>query len=206
LDARVLAFTLAISLLTGLAAGLLPAWSLLAGDLIRGLKQGLGRTDAAAGGRRTRGALVVAEVALSLVLLVGAALTLKSLGALRSVDPGLDPHGVLTLDLGLPRQAYPEPRQASAFFDRVLARVRALPGVEAASTVDSVPLVDEGSMQPIAIAGRPAGLFAEQPEVAVRLISPEYFRTLRIPLRHGRDFTAADTADRPPVVLVSESM
>jgi putative ABC transport system permease protein len=206
LDTRVLAFTLAISLATGLAAGLLPAWSLLAGDLIRGLKQGLGRTDAAAGGRRTRSALVVAEVALSLVLLIGAALTIESLAALRRVDPGLDPHGVLTLAIGLPEQKYPEPRQQGAFFERVLERVRVLPGVEAAATVDSLPLIDGGSVQPIAIAGRPAAAMSEQPEVAVRLISPDYLRTLKVPLRRGRDFGTGDSLDRSAVVLISESM
>jgi putative ABC transport system permease protein len=206
LDTRVLAFTLGISLFTGLAAGLLPAWSLLAGDLILGLKQGLGRTDAAAGGRRTRSTLVVAEVALSLVLLIGAALTIRSLSALRSVDPGLDPHRVLTLAISLPEQKYPQPPKRIAFFDRVLERIRALPGVEAAATVDSLPLIDGGSVQPIAIAGRPAGAMSEQPEVAVRAISPDYPRALRVPLRRGRDFNAADSLDRAAVVLISESM
>jgi len=149
---------------------------------------------------------VVAEVALSLVLLLGAALTIKSLGALRSIDPGLDPHGVLTLSLAVPQAKYPQPREQSAFFDRVLERVRVLPGVEAAGTVSALPLVDGGSIQPIAIAGRPAGAMAEQPEVAVRLITPGYLRTLRIPLRRGRDFTAADRLDQPAAVLISESM
>jgi predicted permease len=207
-DLRILAFTLGISLFAGLAAGLVPARSFLGGDLHdlqRALQRGLGRTDGVVSGRRTRGALIVAEVALSLVLLVGAALTLESLGALRRVDPGCDPHGVLTLVLGLPQQKYPEPRQQSAFFDRVLTRLRALPGVQAAATVDWLPLTERGLTEPVAIAGRP-GVLAEQPEAAVRLISPGYLRTLRIALRRGRDFTAADALDRPAVVLISESM
>ncbi len=206
LDLRILAFTLGISLFTGLAAGLVPAWSSLGGDPQRALQRGLSRTDASATGRRTRGALVVAEVALSLVLLLGAALMIESLGALRHADPGCDPHGVLTLVLGLPQQKYPEPRQQSAFFDRVRTRLQALPGVEAASTVDCLPLTEPGLTEPVAIAGRSAGTMAEQPEVAVRLISPGYLRTLRIALRRGRDFTAADALDRPAVVLISESM
>jgi predicted permease len=113
---------------------------------------------------------------------------------------------VLTLVLGLPQQQYPEPRQQSAFFDRVLTRLRALPGVEAAATVDWLPLTEPGLNEPVAIEGRTTGALAEQPQVAVRLISPGYLRTLRIGLRSGRDFTAADTLDRPAVVLISESM
>ncbi|HSS47632.1 MAG TPA: ABC transporter permease, partial [Thermoanaerobaculia bacterium] len=187
LDLRILAFTLGISLFAGLAAGLVPAWSSLGGDLHRTLQRGLGRTDASAAGRRTRGALVVAEVALSLVLLLGAALMIESFGVLRHTDPGCDPHGVLTLVLGLPQQKYPEPRQQSAFFDRVLARLQALPGVEDAATVDWLPLTEPGLNDSVAIEGRPAGALAEQPQVAVRVISPGYLRTLRIALRRGRD-------------------
>jgi putative ABC transport system permease protein len=166
----------------------------------------VGRTDATVGGRRTRGALVVAEVALSLVLLLGAALMIESLGVLQRDAPGCDPHGVLTLVLGLPQQQYPEPRQQSAFFERVLTRLRALPGVEAAATVDWLPLTEPGLNEPVAIEGRTTGALAEQPQVAVRLISPGYLRTLRIALRRGRDFTAADALDHPAVVLISESM
>jgi predicted permease len=206
LDLRILAFTLGISLFAGLAAGLAPAWSFLRSDPHRALQRGLGRTDATAGGRRTRGALVVAEVALSLVLLLGAALMIESLGVLQRDDPGCDPHGVLTLVLGLPQQQYPQPRQQSAFFDRMLTRLRALPGVEAAATVDQLPLTEPGLNEPVAIPGRTTGALAEQPQVAVRLISPGYLRTLRIGLRRGRDFTATDALDRPAVVLISESM
>jgi predicted permease len=206
LDLRILAFTLGISLFAGLAAALAPAWSFLRSDLQRALQRGPGRTDTSAGSRRVRGALVAAEVALSLVLLLGAALMIESLGVLQRDDPGCDPHGVLTLVLGLPQQQYPEPRQQSAFFDRVLTRLRALPGVEAAATVDWLPLTEPGLNEPVAIVGRTTGALAEQPQVAVRLISPGYLRTLRIGLRRGRDFTAADTLDRPAVVLISESM
>jgi predicted permease len=206
LDVRILAFTLGISLFAGLAAGLAPAWSFLRSDLQGALRRGLGRTDAMVGGRRTRGALVVAEVALSLVLLLGAALMVESLAVLQRDDPGCDPHGVLTLVLGLPQQQYPEPHQQSAFFDRVLTRLRTVPGVQDAATVDWLPLTEPGLNEPVAIEGRTAGALAEQPQVAVRLISPGYLRTLRIGLRSGRDFTAADTLDRPAVVLISESM
>jgi putative ABC transport system permease protein len=216
LDLRILAFTVGISLFAGLAAGLVPARSFLGGDfrdLHRALQRG-GRTDAiaggagGAGGRRTRGALnplIIAEVALSLVLLIGAALTLESLRTLQHLATGCDPHGVLTWVIGLPQQKYPEPREQSAFFARMLTRLRALPGVQAAAAIDWLPLTEPGDTEPVVLPGRP-GTLAEQPTAAVRLISPGYLRTLRIVLRRGRDFTAADALDRPGVVLVSESM
>ena len=208
LDGRVLAFTLAVSLLTGVAAGLAPALPMTRPDLSAALKSGLGRTDASSGGGgRTRGMLVVAEVALSLLLLVGAGLMIRSLAALRAVAPGLDPRHVLTMTVGISATKYPRRDQQQAFFDRLLQRVRSLPGVESAGVVDSLPLSGGGgSMQPIAIAGRPAAVVAEQPEVAVRRISPGYLRALRIPLLRGRDLAATDAANQPAVVLVSASM
>jgi predicted permease len=111
------------------------------------------------------------------------------------------------MTVGISATKYPRPDQQQAFFDRLLQRVRSLPGVESAGVVDSLPLNGGGgSTQPIAIAGRPAALVAEQPEVAVRRISPGYLRALRIPLLRGRDLAATDTANQPAVVLVSASM
>jgi predicted permease len=205
LDGRILAFALAVSLLSGLVAGLAPAWRLTQTDLNQTLKQGLGRTDAESGGQRTRGALVAAEVALSLVLLIGAGLMVRSLRALSGVDPGFDPHPVLTMTVAVPEARYPLPAQRESFLERVLQRLRALPGVESAAAIDSLPLTG-GSTQPIAIAGRPAGLAAVQPEVAVRRITPGYLRTLRIRLLRGRDVASTDRMGAPAVVLVSESM
>ncbi len=206
LDGPVLAFTLVVSLLTGIAAGLAPALPMTRPDLAAALKQGLGRTDADSGGGRARGLLVVAEVALSLVLLIGAGLMIRSLVALRAVAPGLDPRHVVTMTVGLSSTKYPQPAQRQRFFDRLLRGVRSLPGVESAAVIDALPVSGGGSTQPIAIAGRPAAIVAEQPEVAVRRISPGYLRTLRIPLLRGRDFAEADAADQPAVVLVSAAM
>ena len=205
LDGRVLAFTFAVSVLAGLAAGILPAWRLTKSDLNQALRQGLGRTDADSGGGRARAALLIAQVASSLVLLVGAGLMIRTLSALRSVDPGFDPRQVVTMSIELPGAKYPRGAQR-AFFENVLERVRAIPGVESAGAVTTLPVSDGGSMQPVAIEGRPALALSEQPEVAVRLITPQYLRTLRLPLRRGRDIDARDGADQPAVVLVSESM
>jgi len=208
LDGWVLGFTLLVSVLTGVLAGLAPALRLTRVDLNEALKQGLGRTDSDSGGTRTRGVLVVSEVALSLMLLIGAGLMIRSLWMLRSVDPGLDPNKVLTMRVGIPVPStrFPTPLQQSNFFNDVLQRVRALPGVESAGVIDALPLTGGGSIQPIAIEGRPAQQMADQPEVAVRTVSPGYIRAMHIPLLRGRDFSDADTAGRPEAVVISESM
>jgi predicted permease len=205
-DGWVLVFTLVISLLTGIIAGLVPAFRATKTNLNDSLKQGLGRTDADSSGNRTRSVLVVAEVALSLVLLIGAGLMIRSMSRLHDVDPGLDSHNVLTMTLELSRVKYGEPVQQVEFFDQLLQRVRVLPGVESAGAIDALPLVDGGSIQPVAAEGHPAVAMSEQPEVAVRAIEPGFIHTMRIPVLQGRAFTSADAADRPAVVLISQSM
>ena len=205
IDSRVLSFTLMISLFTGILAGLLPALRLIKADLNEALKQGLGRTDSDSGGQRARSMLVVSEVALSLILLIGAGLMIRSLWQLRAVDPGFDPHNVLTMTISVPATKFPVPAQQISFFDQVLQRVRALPGVESASVVDDLPMRG-GSHQPVAIEGRPAVPMSEQPEVDVRLIGTGYLSAMRIPLLHGRDISDADAAGRPAVVLINASM
>jgi putative ABC transport system permease protein len=207
-DGWVLCFTLAVSVATGVLAGLAPALRLTKTHLNEALKQGLSRTDTDSGGKRTRGVLVVSEVALSLMLLIGAGLMIRSLWMLRSVDPGIDPNNVLTMTVGIPVPStrFPTPLQQSNFFNDVLQHVRALPGVESAGVIDALPLSGSGSIQPIAIEGRPAQQMADQPEVAVRNISPGYIRSMHIPLLRGRDLNDDDTSGRPRAILISESM
>ena len=204
-DGRVLAFTLALSLLTGLIAGLASALRLAQGDLNEALKQGLGRTDSASTGARTRGALVMCEVALSLILLIGAGLMIRSLWNLQRVHPGFDSHNVLTMTVVIPGAKYSQASQKNGFFERVVERIQRLHGVDSAGLIDSLPL-SGGSTQPIVIEGRPSGLLAEQPEVEVRRISPGYLRTMRIPLIAGRNFREADQLDKKPVVLISQTL
>ena len=205
-DGWVLAFTLAVSMFSGVVAGLVPAVRASKANLNDSLKQGLGRTDADSGGNRTRGVLVVSEVALSLVLLIGAGLMIRSLSRLRNVDPGLDSHNVLTMSFSLSSTKYGKPSQQTTFFDELLRRVRALPGVASAGTIDTLPLGDGGSTQPIAVEGHPLLAMSEQPEVAVRAVEPGFFETMRIPILQGRPLSSADVADRPAVTLISESM
>lgn len=205
LDSKVLAFTAVISIVTGIVAGALPALRLTRRDVNQALKQGLGRTDADSGGHRTRSILVVSEVALSLMLLIGAGLMIRSFQKLQSVNPGFDSHQVLTMTAMVSRAKFPSPDQAIRFFDRVLQRVRSLPGVESAAAIDNIPLTG-GSHQPIAVEGRPVVPMSEQPEVDVRLVSAGYMSAMHIPTLRGRDLNDTDVAGRPAVVLVSESM
>jgi putative ABC transport system permease protein len=196
MDLRVLAFALAASILTGLLAGALPAFRAGRSELTDALKQG-GRGDSALG-IRTRRLLVVCEVALSVVLLMGAAVMLRSLVALRTVDAGFDAQGVLTMRVSLADTRYSKPAQRTAFFDTAIERLRALPGVTAAGAIDDLPLMG-GSVQPIVVEGRPELLPRDQPTVQVRAITPGYLRAMSIPVVRGRDVEPGDVE----VLLVS---
>jgi predicted permease len=205
LSSTVLLFTLALSVLTGVISGLLPALNMTRGDVNDALKQGLGTMDADSGGGMTRSALVTVEVALSLVLLIGAGLMMRSLWKLQTADAGFDERNVLTMNISVPRTQFTAPAQETQFFTDVLDRVRALPGVESAAAIDNLPL-QGGSNQPVMAAGRPVVPMAKQPEVSVRVVTPGYFRTMRVPVIEGRDIDASDSADAPAVVVISKSM
>jgi putative ABC transport system permease protein len=187
IDARVLLFALGVSMLTGMLAGTLPAVRAGRIDLNGALKEG-GRGDGAIG-IGTRRVLIVCEVALSLVLLMGAGVMLQSLVALRRVDPGFDPKNVLTMGVSLVEARYPTPPSRSAFFEAALEGIRALPGVEAAGTIDDLPF-DEGSSQTLELEGQPAQ--REPVAVQVRQITPGYLRAMRIPVLRGRDVIEND--------------
>ncbi|HSY68777.1 MAG TPA: ABC transporter permease, partial [Edaphobacter sp.] len=205
LSAPVLAFTFVLSIATGVLAGLLPALNMTKGDVNTALKQGLGRTDAVSGSSATRSALVVVEVALSLVLLIGAGLMVRSLWKLQTIDPGFDQHNVLTMNVKVNKKLFASATEESQFFDQVLSRIRALPGVESAGAIDDLPL-NGGSNQPVAVEGRPVVALSEQPEVSVRVVTSGYFSAMRIPLLQGRAITDDDRAASAPVVVISQSM
>jgi putative ABC transport system permease protein len=198
-DARVLLFVCAVSLLTGILAGALPAWRAGRTDVNDALKEG-GRSDGSGVGIRTRRLLIVCEVALSLVLLMGAGVMARSFVSLRNVDIGVDSHNVLAMRLSLPDARFRTAAQKSAFFDAVLERLRALPGVESAGAVDDLP-VTGGSVQPIVLEGHAELLPRDQPTVEVREVTPGYFRTMRIPIVAGRDVADPDVE----VMLVSRA-
>jgi putative ABC transport system permease protein len=203
LDQWVLGFTLLISVATGLITGVVPAWRLSNVNVGEALKHG-GR-GADTGGKHTRSILVVAEVALSLILLVGAGLLMRTLWKLQSVDPGFNPHNVLTASLSLADKKFSTPQQTSLFYEQVRQQVKTVPGVTSAALVTSLPF-SGGSIQPVGLEGHPVVAMADQPEVPVRLISADYFRTMGIGILQGREFADNDTSERPRVAVISEAM
>jgi putative ABC transport system permease protein len=204
LDLPVLAFTLGVALFTGIAAGFIPSWRMSAADPQDALKQG-GRSGSAGMSQATRNGLVIGEVALSLVLLVGAGLMVRTLWNLRSIDPGFDPAHALTASINVTANDYGTPQQELVFMDEALRRLRALPGVESAGFTDSLPLQD-GSTQPVSVQGQEVVDMSHQPEVSVRMITPGFFSALHVPVTRGRDFNDQDNATSLPVVVVSEAM
>jgi putative ABC transport system permease protein len=203
MDGLVLGFTAMASIFTGLAAGLIAAARLMRGDLNDSLKQGLGKSDSYAGGKRTRNALVISEVTLSLILLIGAGLMTRSLLALQGADPGFKPQNVLTMTVSIPRSS--ETAQRSRFYDEFLPHVARIPGVRSVAAIDTLPMRG-GSEQPIAVEGRPIEVFALQRNVSVRRATPGYFGTMGIPVLSGRDFIAKDTSGDKAVAIISRSM
>jgi putative ABC transport system permease protein len=204
LDWRVLLFTSLVSVVTGVVAGLAPAWHLTKTDVNEVIKQGP-RTGSLGDDRRTRTALVVSEVALSLMLLIGAGLMIRSLWHLRGIKPGFETSNAVTMRLAVSATKFETPAQESEFSQRMLEQIRALPGVQAAGVVDSLPLKG-GSRQPIIVQGQSAVPTAQLPVIDVRTISAGYRDAMLIPLIQGRDFADADTADRPAVALISAAL
>jgi putative ABC transport system permease protein len=198
IDGTVLLFVLAASIVTGILAGVVPALRVGGTPLTEALKEG-GRGDGAIG-LRTRRLLVVGEVALSVVLLMGAAVMVRSLIAIRTIDAGFEPDGVLTMIVNLPETRYRTDAQRSQFFAEALARMRALPGVAAAASIDDLPLTG-GSVQPVVLEGRPELLPRDQPTVQVRTSSRDYAKVMQIPIVRGRDFADSDVES----VLVSRN-
>ena len=208
LDGWVLAFTLGVSVAAGMIAGLAPAWRFTKCDfdVHEALKQAAGRTETESGSVRTRSALVVTEVALSLMLLVGAGLMIRSLWALRGTDPGFDPHNVLTMTLPTSAVRYPSIEAMILHYEQVLRRVRTVPGVVYAGATDALPLSGNGSTQPVSIEGQPVRPMSEQPEVGVRMFTPGYLQAMRVPLLRGRLISDGDIAGRQPVAVINQAM
>jgi putative ABC transport system permease protein len=205
LDGRVLAFTLGIAILTGLVFGLAPALAASRLDVNEALKAG-GRGTGGWRRNRLRSFLVVAEVALSLMLLVGAGLLLKSFVRLREVSPGFKPEQVLTLSVALPEMKYETPAQQARFFQQLLTDTAAAPGVEAAAGVFPLPFSGDNARGKFEIEGQPAASESESPNALSYIISPDYLRALDIPLLNGRGFNERDAQSAPRVVLINETL
>ena len=190
IDGSVLAFTLTASLLTGILFGMAPAWQASRRGLAGVLKAG-GRSSVGAGGARVRAALLVGETALSIVLLVGAALLLRSFDRLTAVSPGFQTDNVLAFQVSLPSSSYSTDAARSGFFDRLIERLDALPDVRAAGMVQSLPLRGD-YLRSFDVVGRPKAKPGTEESAGFRSISPGYFEALGIPLERGRSFTGRD--------------
>jgi putative ABC transport system permease protein len=206
INAPVLAFTAGLALLTGIVFGLAPAFGASRIDVQEVLKEGGRGSTASRARHRARNAFVVAEMALALVLAAGAGLLLRSLTLLERVHPGFDPHNLLTFQLALPLAKYGNDAARQRFFQDVIERIRALPGVETASGDSFLPFTEIGSATDFAIVGRPAPPHGREPETSVSVVLPEYFRTMRIPLLRGRTFTAAEQGELRHVVIINQTL
>ncbi|HEV2915213.1 MAG TPA: ABC transporter permease, partial [Pyrinomonadaceae bacterium] len=205
LDARVLGFTLMISALTGIVFGLAPAVQASKIDLNDALKEGSRGSTEGLARNRMRGLLVISEIALSLVLLVGAGLLIKSFMRLRAVDPGFNSRNVLTTTLSVSKVKYPEVEQQKQVFRESLQRLGELPGVDSVGLVNPLPLSGNSSTVTFTIEGRAEAAPGKQPSSNRRQISPDYFRAMGIPLLKGRALSESDVKDSPPVVVVNET-
>jgi putative ABC transport system permease protein len=204
IDGWVLAFTFALSILTGVLFGLVPAFHVVRSNLVDSLKEGSLSTTAGIHRHRARSSLVIVEIALALVLLVSAGLLIRSLVRLQDVNPGFDPKNVMASDVDLPSEKYPNEKQVE-FARELMLKLSALPGIESAAGITPLPMSGGEFRTLVEIEGRPVAK-SEQPPSSIRIIAADYFRTMRIPLLQGRQFTQQDSADANPVVIVNESL
>jgi putative ABC transport system permease protein len=204
LDLPVLLFTIGVSVASGIAFGTFPAWQLAHIEPSTTLRDeghgaSMGRSRA-----RTQNLLVVGQIVLSLMLLIGTGLLLRSFTELLRVNPGFDAQNVLTMDLSLSTVKYSKPDRQIAFFDEVLRRVAALPGVRASAVSAALPLTFK-RITPLLPEGQPVVPLAQRPFIDIEAVSLGWFETMRVPLRSGRQFSTADNADGPKVVIVNET-
>ncbi|MCI0601453.1 ABC transporter permease [bacterium] len=205
MDATVLFFTLLISLLSGVLFGLLPALHTAKESFTQELK-GSGK-GASEGSRKNsvRNVLILTEVALSLLLLIGAGLLAKSFIRLQSVSPGFDFKNLLVMRLSLPNAQYSKPEMVTAFYKQLSNKIKNLPGVKSAGATSVLPLSGSNVRINFTISGRPPLSLSERPITQYRMTGPDYFRTMSIPIRSGRDFTNTDTLQSQPVAIISDS-
>jgi len=206
IDSRVLWFTLAIAVLSGILAGLVPALRFSRGELSDILKENTRSVSSSSGAGRLRSLLVVSQVALALVLLVGAGLMVTGFRNLLTVEMGFDRTRVLTFHIALPAEKYQKDDQIRSYYDRVLREMQSLPGVESVGCVTSLPSGWSWNWTEYTAEGRPPTSASERPSAISQVVTPDFFRTLRVPLVQGRLITAADREGALPVVVISERM
>ena len=205
IDGPVLLFSILITLFAGLGLGLAPAIQHTRNDLNSELKEG-GRDQAGVTKNHVRSLLIVSEIALSLMLLVGAGLLLKSFARLRGVSPGFDPSNILAVRFSLPAARYSSGASVKLFYDKMAERLAGLPGVEEVSAASALPLSGMIARTTFTIAGRPAAQSSETPFAQHRWVGPAYFQTMRIPLVSGRDLTDRDNEQAPGVIVIDQAL
>ena len=205
LDPRVLFVTLLVSLGTGILIGFVPALASAKPELTEALKEGGRGSTSGVRRNRVRNLLVVAEVALALVLLVGASLLLKSFAGLQNVNPGFEPRNVLTMELSLPVAKYARGKPVADFYQELVRRVQALPGVEAAGVTSILPLSGNNSDSSFGIEGTNPAETKVYPDEEIRAVSPDYFKVLRVQLLSGRFFDDRDQIDAPKTAIINQA-
>ncbi len=205
IDPSIIFFTLLISVATSVLFGLAPALQASRPDLTDALKEG-GRSSAGPHRSRLRTVLVISEVALSLVLLVGAGLMIRSFAKLNQIDPGFNPEGVVTTGVYLLPSKYPDNERIPSFYSQLVERVTATPGVVSAATISDLPLFGSNTSDSFTIEGRPPVAKQDEPSTEYHAVSPRYFETMGIPLLAGRDIAWSDTKQTPNVVVINETL
>jgi len=203
-NSRVLVFTLIVSVVTGILFGLAPAIQASKPDLNETLKDGVGK--AGVGRHRLRAALVVAEISMSIVLLTGAGLLIKNFLTILKINPGVNTDNVLTMGITLPPAKYENDARRRAFYDELARRARSLPGVESAALINYAPLGQGDSSSIFLVEGVPDPPPGQQFDGGYRVCTPDYFKTMGVPVVRGREFTEADTADSHRVIIVNETL
>lgn len=206
IDSQVLGFALLISLLTGIIFGVAPAVHASRPNLNESLKEGGRGGTQGLQHRRIHNLLAVSEIALALVLLIGAGLLIKSFYRIQRIDPGLNPLNVLTMEIALPRTKYVSSQQQASFFQQLLEHVKSLPGVQYASVINDLPLASGGSSTAFVVGGHPAPVLGQEPRAHYRPVSSDYFLAMGIPLIKGRSVTERDTKDAPLIVVISQGI
>ena len=204
-NAGVVAFTFGVSILTSIAFGLVPALHASRASVSGSLKDAARGSSGGIHGNRLRSIFVVSQFALSLILLVGAGLLIRSFAHLRAVQPGFNPDRALTIWQSLSKTRYPNPEQQNQFFDRLLPKLSALPGIEAVGAVSPLPFSGDNRGSTFTIVGQPLPPAGLEPSASFLITDRGYFRAMQIPLKSGRTFDARDQANSKPVVMVNEA-
>jgi putative ABC transport system permease protein len=204
IDLRAALFLFGATILTSVGFGLAPALQASSVNVNDTLKEGGRGNSEGAGRNRLRSLLVVSEFALALMLLIGAGLMIRTFAALQAIDPGFNPHGVVSMIVSVAGSKEADPARRAVFYHQLIERVRSLPGVQGAGAINHLPLAGDLWGWPFMIEGRPKPQPGESPIAVYRMVTPGYFEAMRLPLIRGRDIAETDTAGAPGVVLISE--